>query len=101
MSRAPRDRPCCRSSPSPPGPIRPRRFEKGNPRYEFRREHDPDGTGKFYMGREIARVMGHQAADWLERPQRGRKNNPLSSSKRSNSRPARSSRTSALAAADI
>jgi ubiquinone/menaquinone biosynthesis C-methylase UbiE len=29
-----------------------------------------DGIGKVYMGREIARVMGHQAADWLERPNR-------------------------------
>jgi precorrin-6B methylase 2 len=39
-------------------------------RYQYKREHDPDGTGKFYMGREIAQVMGHQAADWLERPER-------------------------------
>jgi ubiquinone/menaquinone biosynthesis C-methylase UbiE len=30
----------------------------------------PDGIGKRYMGREIAKVMGHQAADWLERPER-------------------------------
>ena len=28
------------------------------------------GTGKMYMGREIARVMGHRGADWLERPER-------------------------------
>src|SRR5436309_228680 len=39
-------------------------------RYERRADHDPDGTGKFYMGREIARVMGHEAAGWLERPER-------------------------------
>jgi SAM-dependent methyltransferase len=39
-------------------------------RYEFRAVHDRDGIGKFYMGREIAHVMGHQAADWLERPER-------------------------------
>ena len=38
--------------------------------YEDRQEHDPDGIGKFYHGREIAQVMGHQAADWLERPER-------------------------------
>src|SRR5437763_844186 len=31
-------------------------------RYETRKVHDPDGIGKFYMGREIAQVMGHQAA---------------------------------------
>ena len=28
------------------------------------------GTGRFYMGREIANVMGYQGADWLERPER-------------------------------
>jgi len=39
-------------------------------RYEFRQEHSRDGIGKFYMGREIAHVMGHQVADWLERPER-------------------------------
>src|SRR5438105_8211756 len=46
------------------------------PRYEFRREHDPNGTGKFYMGREIALVMGHQAAGWLERPEREQEEQP-------------------------
>lgn len=39
-------------------------------RYEHHAVHDPDGIGKFYMGREIAQVMGHQGADWLERPER-------------------------------
>ena len=29
-----------------------------------------DGTGKFYMGREIARVMDPDNASWLERPDR-------------------------------
>lgn len=29
-----------------------------------------DGIGKFYMGREISHVMGHQGAEWLERPGR-------------------------------
>lgn len=28
------------------------------------------GIGRFYMGREISGVMGYQAAQWLERPQR-------------------------------
>jgi ubiquinone/menaquinone biosynthesis C-methylase UbiE len=40
------------------------------PLYEKRAEHDPNGTGIFFMDREIAHVMGHQAADWLERPER-------------------------------
>lgn len=29
-----------------------------------------DGIGKYYFGREIAQVMGHQGASWLERPER-------------------------------
>jgi ubiquinone/menaquinone biosynthesis C-methylase UbiE len=46
------------------------------PRYETRQEHDPDGIGKFYLGREIAQVMGHQAADWLERSTREKEEAP-------------------------
>ena len=46
-------------APKPPAPL-----------YETRAEHDQNGIGKFFMGREIAHVMGHQAADWLERPER-------------------------------
>lgn len=38
--------------------------------YETRAEHDPNGIGKFFMGREIAQVMGHQGAGWLERTNR-------------------------------
>jgi protein-L-isoaspartate O-methyltransferase len=55
--------------PAEPDKARP---EKPKPRYEHRAEHDADGTGKFYMGREIAQVMGHEAAGWLERPERER-----------------------------
>jgi SAM-dependent methyltransferase len=44
--------------------------------YELRKEHDPDGIGKFYMGREIAQVMGHEAAGWLERPEREKEEQP-------------------------
>jgi ubiquinone/menaquinone biosynthesis C-methylase UbiE len=39
-------------------------------RYQTRETYDRDGINKFYMGRQIAHVMGHQAADWLERPER-------------------------------
>jgi SAM-dependent methyltransferase len=46
------------------------------PQYEFRKNHDPNGIGKFYLGREIALVMGHQAADWLERPEREAEEQP-------------------------
>lgn len=45
-------------------------------RYEYRAQHDPDGIGKFYCGREIAQVMGHQGADWLERPERDQEEKP-------------------------
>jgi precorrin-6B methylase 2 len=38
--------------------------------YQQRLVHNPDGIGKFYLGREIAQVMGHQGAMWLERPSR-------------------------------
>ena len=31
---------------------------------------DRDGIGKFYMGRQISHVMGHQGASWLERGSR-------------------------------
>ncbi|QDT90785.1 class I SAM-dependent methyltransferase [Gimesia algae] len=37
-------------------------------RYTYNlRDHDRNGIGKFYQGREIARVMGYQGAPWLER----------------------------------
>ncbi|HLN31247.1 MAG TPA: class I SAM-dependent methyltransferase [Gemmataceae bacterium] len=49
---------------------------EGKPRYETRAEHDPNGIGKFYMGREIAHVMGHEAAGWLERPEREKEEQP-------------------------
>jgi SAM-dependent methyltransferase len=38
--------------------------------YQQRTIHNPDGIGKFYMGREIAKVMGHNGAMWLERSSR-------------------------------
>ncbi len=45
-------------------------------RYEYREDHDPQGIGKFYMGREISHVMGHQGANWLDRPEREREEKP-------------------------
>ncbi len=35
-----------------------------------------DGIGKIYRGREIAAVMGHEGAYWLERPSRERQERP-------------------------
>jgi SAM-dependent methyltransferase len=40
------------------------------PGYIVAPERRTTGIGKFYMGREIAFVMGHQAAEWLNRPAR-------------------------------
>jgi ubiquinone/menaquinone biosynthesis C-methylase UbiE len=51
----------------------------GELRYEIRKDHDPNGIGKFYMGREIAHVMGFgpggQGAEWLERAVREKEEN--------------------------
>ncbi len=44
--------------------------------YEQRSLHNPDGIGKFYLGREIAQVMGHQGASWLERFSRDQEEQP-------------------------
>lgn len=42
--------------------------QDGKDRYFYSlQDHDPNGIGKFYLGREIARVMGYQGAPWLER----------------------------------
>jgi ubiquinone/menaquinone biosynthesis C-methylase UbiE len=38
--------------------------------YTLKANPDRDGTGKVYMQREIAQVMGHQGAGWLERSTR-------------------------------
>ena len=45
-------------------------------RYEVRANHDPNGTGRFYLGREIAQVMGPGGMDWLDRPEREDQEHP-------------------------
>lgn len=54
----------------------PKKREK--PKYEFREDHDPNGIGKFYMGREIAHVMGYSKDNvgWLERTDRTKEEDP-------------------------
>ena len=44
--------------------------------YRTKAIHNPDGIGKYYMGREIAQVMGHQAMNWLERESRAKEEKP-------------------------
>ena len=52
------------TSPAAPGTDRPAEAAyRTGPRTR-------DGIGKYYFGREIAQVMGHQGAGWLERPER-------------------------------
>jgi len=46
------------------------------PLYETRAIHDQNGTGKFYMGREIAQVMGPGGIPWLDRPERDDQEKP-------------------------
>ncbi|AYA35627.1 class I SAM-dependent methyltransferase [Hymenobacter oligotrophus] len=38
--------------------------------YQRRAPQDPNGISRYYMGRQIAHVMGHDGAGWLERPDR-------------------------------
>jgi precorrin-6B methylase 2 len=40
------------------------------------KEASPDGTGKFYLGREISQVMGYQGASWLDRDTREEEEQP-------------------------
>jgi ubiquinone/menaquinone biosynthesis C-methylase UbiE len=50
--------------------------EEPKSRYETKKIHDRDGIGKFYLGREIAQVMGYGGANWLERPEREKEEDP-------------------------
>ena len=52
--------------------------DKAPPRNYYRTQtiHNPDGIGKFYQDREIAKVMGHQAMGWLERNSREKQEQP-------------------------
>ena len=44
--------------------------------YRTKAIHNPDGIGKYYLDREIAGVMGHQAMMWLERDNRENEEQP-------------------------
>lgn len=58
--------PAAEPEPAPEGSL---------PTYE-QRSPSRDGIGKFHQGREISQVMGHQGADWLERPERLQEERP-------------------------
>lgn len=46
------------------------------PQYEFHKSSDPAGTGKFFIGREIAQYMSYHGAPWLVRPEREMEEQP-------------------------
>ena len=52
------------------------RETSNNNYYRFKTFHNPDGIGKYYLDREIAEVMGHQAMMWLERNSREKEEKP-------------------------
>ncbi|MGB3608499.1 MAG: class I SAM-dependent methyltransferase [Psychroserpens sp.] len=47
---------------------------QSHPKYTYK-SGDPNGIGKWYMGREIAHVMGFQGIGWLERTEREEEEN--------------------------
>jgi len=63
------------SAASPPPPAVPDAPPTAAPEYKLLRA-SPDGTGRFYHGREIAQVMGFDGAPWLDRPTREREERP-------------------------
>jgi protein-L-isoaspartate O-methyltransferase len=62
----------CKGQTSPPGISET--TEIADSTYVFKRG-SYDGIGKWYMGREIAHVMGFQGMEWLERPEREKEEN--------------------------
>lgn len=60
-----------KEEPRPSSAIEPSSHAPEIPLYPYiKGPASSDGIGKFYLGREIAHVMGHQAIDWLERDDR-------------------------------
>jgi hypothetical protein len=59
----------------PPAPAPLGSAKKPSPLYQQLKRANVEGIGKFYLGRQISHVMGHQGARWLERPEREREEN--------------------------
>jgi ubiquinone/menaquinone biosynthesis C-methylase UbiE len=58
--------------PPAPAPFGPVTLPGTDALYQQLLKPNVEGIGKFYLGRQISHVMGHQAARWLERPERER-----------------------------
>ena len=50
-----------------PSPLANQRMQADTSGYVMAPPRDPNGIGTYYLGRQIAHVMGHEGADWLER----------------------------------
>jgi protein-L-isoaspartate O-methyltransferase len=60
------------NDPPAPAPFGPVTLPGTDALYQQLLKPNVEGIGKFYLGRQISHVMGHQAARWLERPERER-----------------------------
>src|SRR5256885_16518155 len=65
-----------RTTPPSVDPHAQAAVEPHRPLYETRAIHDQNGTGKFYLGREIAQVMGPGGIPWLDREEREHEERP-------------------------
>ncbi len=59
-----------------PAPAQTQNQAETGSNYIFK-DGDYNGIGKWYMGREIAHVMGFQGMEWLERPEREKEENSV------------------------
>ena len=56
--------------------VRAEKPDGAHPGYTQTENPSRDATGKVYLGRSIAHVMGHQGAPWLERSEREEEEDP-------------------------
>jgi ubiquinone/menaquinone biosynthesis C-methylase UbiE len=66
----------CADDSKNPASATPATSPATQPHYTYLKRSAPDGIGKVYLGREIAQVMGHTGADWLDRPEREQEEAP-------------------------
>ncbi|WP_231576168.1 class I SAM-dependent methyltransferase [Hymenobacter sp. DG25B] len=62
--------PACTQPPAESRAVAAYAHARDSTGYETKPPQDPNGISKYYHGRQIAHVMGHEGSDWLERPNR-------------------------------
>lgn len=62
--------PACTQPPAESRAVAAHALSTDSTGYETKPPQDPNGISKYYHGRQIAHVMGHEGSDWLERPNR-------------------------------